>query len=94
MTVPPRDAYRVTVREAAPSQWEWEILRDGRPLELRLREGLFNSERAAMKIFGKAVAGNPMPNDNQEYCNCANAVKLFYVVHGLGYKFSVMIVSI
>jgi hypothetical protein len=48
MTVPPRDAYRVTVREAAPSQWEWEILRDGRPLELRLREGLFNSERAAI----------------------------------------------
>jgi len=48
MTVQPRDAYRVTVREAAPSQWEWEILRDGRPLELRLREGLFNSERAAI----------------------------------------------
>jgi hypothetical protein len=47
MTLPPRDAYRVIVREAAPSQWEWEILRDDRPLEIRLREGLFNSERAA-----------------------------------------------
>ena len=48
MTVQPGDAYRLTVREVAPSQWEWEILRDGRPLELRLREGLFSSERAAI----------------------------------------------
>jgi hypothetical protein len=48
MTIPSRDAYRVTVREVAPNQWEWEILRDDRPLEIRLREGLFNSERAAM----------------------------------------------
>jgi hypothetical protein len=48
MTVPSSDAYRVIVREVAPSQWEWEILRDNRPLALRLREGLFNSERTAM----------------------------------------------
>jgi hypothetical protein len=48
MIVPTREAYRVIVREVAPSQWEWEILRDDRPLEIRLREGLFNSERAAM----------------------------------------------
>jgi hypothetical protein len=47
MTLPPRDAYRVTVREAAPGQWEWEILRDDRALEIRLREGLFTSRRAA-----------------------------------------------
>lgn len=48
MTVPPRDAYRVIVREVAPRGWEWEILRYDRSLEIRLREGLFNSERAAM----------------------------------------------
>jgi hypothetical protein len=48
MTVPPRDAYRVTVREVAPSQWEWEIVRDDSPLDIRLREGLFKSEQAAM----------------------------------------------
>ena len=48
MTVPSSDAYRVVVCEVAPSQWEWEILRDNRPLALRLREGLFNSERTAM----------------------------------------------
>jgi hypothetical protein len=48
MMIPPRNAYRVTVCAVAPSQWEWEILLDGRPLELRLREGLFNSERAAI----------------------------------------------
>jgi len=54
MTVPPRDAYRVTVCEVAPSQWECEILRDDRPLEIRVREGLFTSERAAMTA-GKAA---------------------------------------
>jgi hypothetical protein len=34
MTLPPRDAYRVTVREAAPGQWEWEILREIVPWKL------------------------------------------------------------
>jgi len=32
----------------APTQWEWEIVRDDSPLDIRLREGLFKSEAAAM----------------------------------------------
>jgi hypothetical protein len=48
MTTRTRHAYRVIVREVAPSQWEWEIVRDDRPLDIRLREGLFKSEPAAM----------------------------------------------
>jgi hypothetical protein len=48
MIVPFREAYRVIVLEVAPNQWEWEIVRDDRPLEIRLREGRFKSERAAM----------------------------------------------
>jgi hypothetical protein len=48
MTAQPRDAYRVVVREVAPTQWEWEIVRDDSPLDIRLREGLFKSEAAAM----------------------------------------------
>jgi hypothetical protein len=55
MTVPSPDAYSVIVREVAPNQWEWEILRDARPLEIRLREGLFSSERAAMRAGTAAL---------------------------------------
>ena len=48
MTVPSRHSYRVITSEVAPGQWEWEIVRHNRPLEIRLREGLFRSERAAI----------------------------------------------
>jgi hypothetical protein len=48
MTSRPRSAYRVVVREVAPTRWEWEIVRDNGSLDIRLREGLFNSEAAAM----------------------------------------------
>ena len=55
MTVPRPDAYRVIVREVAPSQWEWEIVRDDCPLEIRLREGLLDSERAAITAGAAAL---------------------------------------
>ena len=47
MTAPGRHSYRVLTSEVAPGQWEWEIVCDNRPLEIRLREGPFKSERAA-----------------------------------------------
>lgn len=40
------------VREVAPTQWEWEIVRDNSPLDIRQREGLFKSEAAAMAAGG------------------------------------------
>jgi hypothetical protein len=50
----PRDhGYHVTVVERGdePTSWEWEICHFGEPLPARIRDGLFDSQRAA------AVAG-------------------------------------
>jgi hypothetical protein len=40
--------YRVVTAELASNEWEWEILRDDRPLDARLRERPFKSQRTAM----------------------------------------------
>jgi len=58
MSIPPRDAYHVVIREVPPSQWEWEILRDNRPLQIRMREGLFRSERAAVAAEQRPYASS------------------------------------
>ena len=55
MTVRRRHSYRVIAREVAPNQWEWEIVRDNRSLEIKLREGPFKSERAAMTAGRAAI---------------------------------------
>jgi hypothetical protein len=57
MAVPRRiTLYRVKVSrcEAAPNKWEWEILRNDKPLAARMREGAFDSDRAA-RAAGTAV---------------------------------------
>jgi hypothetical protein len=43
-------SYRVKVTriEKTLDQWQWEILRDDKPLAARLREGPFNAERIAI----------------------------------------------
>jgi len=48
------DSYRVVVtkRGSNPDQWEWEILRNDRPLPARMRDGPLKSERVA-EAFGR-----------------------------------------
>ena len=49
MTAPKREhSYCVETTRAGPDVWHWEIMRNGRPLDARLREGPFKSERTAM----------------------------------------------
>ena len=55
MTVPSRHSYRVITSEVAPGRWEWEIVRDNRALEIRVREGLFRSEQTAMAAGAAAL---------------------------------------
>jgi hypothetical protein len=43
-----RKEYRVVTTELASNAWEWEILRNDRPLGARLREGSFKSQGTAM----------------------------------------------
>jgi hypothetical protein len=47
-TRPSRPSYRVIATKNGPLDWQWEILRDNRPLSIRLREGPFRSEEAAI----------------------------------------------
>jgi hypothetical protein len=44
----PGKEYRVVTTELAPNAWGWEILRNDRPLDARLREGSFKSQKTAM----------------------------------------------
>jgi hypothetical protein len=44
---PTRPSYRVIATQVAPHQWQWEMLRNDRPLGIRLREGPFKSKQAA-----------------------------------------------
>jgi hypothetical protein len=46
---------KVTRLKMAQEQWEWEILRDEKPLAARLREGPFKSERTAMAAGAVAL---------------------------------------
>jgi hypothetical protein len=51
MSHPPgKDEYTVVVvqRKRFPIQWEWEIYRDGKPLPIRLRQGNFRTNAAAL----------------------------------------------
>jgi hypothetical protein len=45
---PGADIYQVVVARRGHASWEWEILRNGQPLPIRLRNGNFRSERAAV----------------------------------------------
>lgn len=40
--------YRVKTIEEGPSRWEWEIVRNEQPLDARLRDGPFKTQRTAL----------------------------------------------
>jgi hypothetical protein len=48
------DSYSIKVTGTAADRWQWEILRNGAPLPIRMRDGPFKS-KASAKIQGKSA---------------------------------------
>jgi transcriptional regulator with XRE-family HTH domain len=64
--VPPPNEYHVVVTQRGLS-WEWEICRDGIPLPVPLRDGLYTSKSAALGQSPKQV--------NRSACDWNHAIR-------------------